>query len=48
MKKIITLLILTLLISCKKEKIQTDFLGTINIEVTGNSKAANYFEKGLV
>lgn len=51
MKKIfLFILSVTMLIACKKnEKVEkTNTLGSINIEVTGNTEAASHFEKGLL
>ena len=47
MKNII-LLILILCISCKEQKSNDNYLGIVNIEITGDEKAIPHFEKGLL
>lgn len=47
MKNII-LLILILSISCKEQKSNDNYLGIVNIEITGDEKAIPHFEKGLL
>jgi len=42
------LYIFLVLFSCKKETPNEDYLGVINIEVTGSEDAQSYFEKGLL
>ena len=39
---------LILCISCKKKETKTDYLGIVDITVTGNKKALPHFEKGLL
>ena len=48
MKKIIIILSFALFLACKEDKAKTNFLGSVDIKVTGNAEAANYFEKGLL
>jgi tetratricopeptide (TPR) repeat protein len=45
---IIIFLSFLLFINCKEDKVKTNLLGSIDIKVTGNTEAANYFEKGLL
>ena len=45
---IIIILSFLLFINCKEDKVKTNLLGSIDIKVTGNTEAANYFEKGLL
>lgn len=47
MKNLILLLII-LIISCKEEKSNDNYLGIVNIEITGDEKAIPHFEKGLL
>jgi tetratricopeptide (TPR) repeat protein len=47
MKKI-TLFALLLILSCNKEKVTENYLGIVNINVTGSEEAIPYFEKGLL
>ena len=47
MKKTLILILLVLL-SCKKEKPEKTYLGIVNIEVTGSELAIPHFEKGLL
>ena len=47
MKNII-LLLLILCISCKEQKSNDNYLGIVNIEITGDEKAIPHFEKGLL
>ena len=42
------LVLLLLLISCKKKEVKTDYLGTVNLRVSGSAKALPHFEKGLL
>jgi hypothetical protein len=37
-----------LVLSCKKEKQSLDYLGVVNIEISGKEKAIPHFEKGLL
>jgi len=48
MKHIPLILILLLLISCKQEKPDADYLGIVNITVSGKDIALIHFEKGLL
>ena len=41
-------LVLLLVFSCKTEKTKTDYLGIVNIEISGKEKAIPHFEKGLL
>ncbi len=43
-----TLAFAFILISCKKEVKNTDYLGIVNIEITGKKEAIPYFERGLL
>jgi len=47
-KSIILLFTITAFTACKKEKSQTNTLGTIDLQVTGKAEAAAHFEKGLL
>ena len=47
-KSILFLLSLIVITACKKEKVKTNALGSVDIEVTGNAKSAAQFEKGLL
>ena len=47
--KHIAFALLFLLLSCKKEeKPAAEYLGVVNIEVTGKEEAKTHFEKGLL
>jgi len=48
MKNLILISLITLLVACAKEKPAQDFLGVVNIEVTGSPEAIPHFEKGLL
>ncbi len=48
MKKVAFILASILLIGCKQNTPKTEFLGMVNLEVTGNSKAVSQFERGLL
>lgn len=48
MKSTVFLFALLLLISCKQEKPHADYLGVVNISVSGKESAIPYFEKGLL
>ena len=49
MRSIHYLLILLLIsLSCKKKDTKTDYLGIVNINVSGNEEALPHFEKGLL
>jgi tetratricopeptide (TPR) repeat protein len=48
MKYSVLILTLLLLFSCKKEKTKTDYLGVVNITISGKEKAIPHFEKGLL
>jgi tetratricopeptide (TPR) repeat protein len=41
-------LALLLIFSCKKEKTKTDYLGVVNITISGKENAIPHFEKGLL
>ncbi len=47
MKKL-TFLILILVFSCKEQKSNDNYLGIVNIEISGNKKAVPHFERGLL
>jgi len=47
MKNLIYFLLI-LVISCKEQKTNDNYLGIVNIEITGNKKAVPHFEKGLL
>jgi len=47
MKNLICLF-LVLILSCKEQKPNDNYLGIVNIEITGNEKAIPHFEKGLL
>ena len=47
-KSIILLFTIVALSACKKEKTQSNTLGLVDLEVTGNEEAAKHFEKGLL
>ena len=48
MKYSAIILALLLTFSCKKEKTKTDYLGVVNITISGKEKAVPHFEKGLL
>jgi hypothetical protein len=48
MKYSVLILALLLIFSCKKEKTKTDYLGVVNITISGKEKAIPHFEKGLL
>lgn len=48
MKQISILLMILIFYSCKKEESKTDYLGVVNLNVTGNKDALPQFEKGLL
>ena len=48
MKTHLLLLLIVMLFSCKKELAKTDYLGVVDLEVTGSKKALPHFEKGLL
>jgi tetratricopeptide (TPR) repeat protein len=48
MKRIAFIIASVLLIGCKENTPKTEFLGMVNLEVTGNSKAVSHFERGLL
>ncbi len=48
MKPHLLLLLIVLLFSCKKELAKTDYLGVVDLEVSGSKKALPHFEKGLL
>tara|TARA_R110002110_G_scaffold239011_33_gene454875 strand:- start:2264 stop:3778 length:1515 start_codon:yes stop_codon:yes gene_type:complete len=48
MKYSVITLALLLVFSCKKEKTKTDYLGIVNITISGKEKAIPHFEKGLL
>jgi len=48
MKPYLYLLSLLVILACKKETAKSDYLGVVNITVTGKEKALPYFEKGLL
>lgn len=48
MKHSVFILSLLLLFSCKKEKPLKDYLGVVNITITGKENALTHFEKGLL
>ena len=48
MKNYLLFLLFVMLFSCKEELAKTDYLGVVNLEVTGSKKALPYFEKGLL
>ncbi|MEJ2161848.1 MAG: tetratricopeptide repeat protein [Robiginitalea sp.] len=48
MKRIAFIIVSILLIGCKENTPKTEFLGMVNLEVTGNSKAVSHFERGLL
>ena len=47
-KSITCLFVIILLFSCQRKKANTDYLGIVNLIVTGNESALPYFEKGLL
>ncbi|MGB5780543.1 MAG: hypothetical protein WBM42_01600 [Eudoraea sp.] len=48
MKTVAFIVVSILLIGCKGNKPRTEFLGMVNLEVTGNAKAVSQFERGLL
>ncbi|MGB5189508.1 hypothetical protein [Robiginitalea sp.] len=48
MKKVAFILASIVLIGCKDNTPKTEFLGMVNLEVSGNSKAVAQFERGLL
>jgi tetratricopeptide (TPR) repeat protein len=48
MKRSVILLILVVLAGCQKQKPAQDYLGVVQLEVTGKEEALPYFEKGLL
>ena len=48
MKRIAFIIASIVLIGCKENTSKTEFLGLVNLEVTGNSKAVSQFERGLL
>ena len=48
MKKVAFILASIVLIGCKENTPKTEFLGMVNLEVSGNSKAVAQFERGLL
>jgi len=48
MKKIVLFIVIVLLFSCKKQKLKTDYLGIVNMTITGSEAALPHFEKGLL
>ena len=48
MKYSTLILALLLTFSCKKEKTKTNYLGVVNITISGKEKAIPHFEKGLL
>ncbi len=48
MKTVAFIIASILLIGCKENTPKTEFLGMVNLEVSGNSKAVSQFERGLL
>ena len=48
MKPIKYIFLLLIVLSCKKEKTTSDYLGVVNIEISGKERAIPHFEKGLL
>lgn len=48
MRLITTFLILLLIVSCKQKETKKNYLGVVNITITGKESAQPYFEKGLL
>ncbi|MEJ2112365.1 MAG: hypothetical protein P8X62_01190 [Flavobacteriaceae bacterium] len=48
MKSYLYPLLFLFIFACKKEAAKTDYLGVVNITVTGNEEALSHFEKGLL
>jgi tetratricopeptide (TPR) repeat protein len=48
MKKFAFIIALILFMGCKENTPRTEFLGMVNLVVTGNSKAVSQFERGLL
>ena len=48
MKRIAFILASIVLIGCKENTARKEFLGMVNLEVTGNSEAVAQFERGLL
>lgn len=48
MKPVTLFLILLFIVSCKQQKPAKDFLGVVNITITGKKSALPHFEKGLL
>ncbi len=48
LKKNLILLLLLCCLSCKDEKPKNNYLGIVNIDISGNEKALPHFEKGLL
>ena len=48
MKRVAFIIALVLLTGCKENTPKTEFLGIVNLEVTGSSKAVSHFERGLL
>lgn len=48
MKTVAFIVASILLIGCKENTPRTEFLGMVNLEVTGNAKAVSQFERGLL
>ena len=48
MKHFILFLVMVIFIRCQEQKPAQDYLGVVNIEVTGKDKALPHFEKGLL
>ncbi|TXG34512.1 tetratricopeptide repeat protein [Seonamhaeicola maritimus] len=48
MQRILFFLIVIVVVSCKKDKKKIDYLGVVNLEVSGNENAIPHFEKGLL
>ena len=46
--KNLLILLMILMISCKKDKPEENYLGVVNIEVSGKPEAIPHFEKGLL
>ena len=48
MKKLLFVLCSVLVLGCKSDKTKVDFLGVVNLDVTGDKNAIPLFEKGLL
>jgi tetratricopeptide (TPR) repeat protein len=48
MKIITSFLIFLFIVSCKQQETKKDYLGVVNITISGNKSALPHFEKGLL